>query len=840
MKELDYSVHEVVLAALLHDVGKFAQRASADSKAELGDTAIATYCPRNAERGYPTHIHAAHTHAFVLGLRDQLPDGVRAEVVARLAAKHHRPSSDDPWEEVIALADQVSAGQDRRDLPDEADKANDAARAFRTKPLTSIFSSLRINGGAKSAGDAHRLASLEYDDALPAPSVTLSQEAYASHWKSFVADVSLVSDASARGSSGENRAIAYIDAMAAVLERYTWCIPAATNNLTDVSLYDHSVSAAAFAGALWGYIREGADSLDAIVRTESRSGGEFFLLVSGDMSGIQRYLFDLRTTKANAKTLRARSLELQLATEAIAHRLLRSMGLPRTGLVYSAAGRFLVVLPNTEDARRQVEHLRREVDDHFLDAYAGALTFSITDGVACSARDLDQKTAGALFARIREDVGEWKHRKLQGALQSSGHVLRGYWESADDTAVPCDVCGIRPAKREGLCSRCADVVRIGRKVPGAACYSFEGVGRRPSSRVGDSYLPFQLSARFLHDDDCPDADSPTWTVNRFVPGRPIRRMPYHIPLTNSTDDADVDDGRQRATMVEGEIEPPEAGDAPGADRGRVPMDFSEIASHAAGPSNLAMLKMDVDRLGLLFSKGLGDNLSMARYATLSRRLDFFFSAGIHRLLEDGKFDLVYTVFSGGDDLCVIGPWNTILHFAQRVHDEFATYVGGERVTISGGISIEPPGVPVRAMAERAERALEDAKDGGRNRVTAFGATVSWPVYAQMLKEGEWLAEQSRGENAALSAGFVYRLLGYIDRKRGADEGRVSERNLTWKSHFAYALARMEQRSKGFADEHKDRLTQLIVGTDEASLNEQGNRAAIAVQYALYMNRERRT
>jgi CRISPR/Cas system-associated protein Cas10 (large subunit of type III CRISPR-Cas system) len=38
-----------------------------------------------------------------------------------------------------------------------------------------------------------------------------------------------------------------------------------------------------------------------------------------------------------------------------------------------------------------------------------------------------------------------------------------------------------------------------------------------------------------------------------------------------------------------------------------------------GRSLLSFLKADVDNLGLIFSIGLGDNLSVARLASLSRR-----------------------------------------------------------------------------------------------------------------------------------------------------------------------------------------------------------------------------
>ena len=76
---------------------------------------------------------------------------------------------------------------------------------------------------------------------------------------------------------------------------------------------------------------------------------EPLLLVQGDFFGIQDFIFSggRESNKGAAKILRGRSFQVSLFTELAALKVLNACGLPATSQVMNAAGKFLIVAPNT-------------------------------------------------------------------------------------------------------------------------------------------------------------------------------------------------------------------------------------------------------------------------------------------------------------------------------------------------------------------------------------------------------------------------------------------------------------------------------------------------------------
>lgn len=111
-----------------------------------------------------------------------------------------------------------------------------------------------------------------------------------------------------------------------------------------------------------------------------------------------------------------------------------------------------------------------------------------------------------------------------------------------------------------------------------------------------------------------------------------------------------------------------------------PLYFDCIANKSGGKKLLGYLKADVDNLGSLFAYGLGDDLqdrnSISRLATLSRMLDLFFSGRIEQLLSIEYTDC-YSVFSGGDDLLIIGRmrdyYGTIIENISPLNSNIVQY-----------------------------------------------------------------------------------------------------------------------------------------------------------------------
>jgi CRISPR-associated protein Csm1 len=238
----------------------------------------------------------------------------------------------------------------------------------------------------------------------------------------------------------------------------------------------------------------------------------------------------------------------------------------------------------------------------------------------------------------------------------------------------------------------------------------------------------------------------------------------------------------------------------------IPKTFLHIAKKAlnrtdkpgrfAGIEALGVLKADVDNLGLIFACGLKRN-SLSRLATLSSQMNYFFSIYLPCALSTkDEFMNIYTVFAGGDDLFLVGPWNRIINFVLFLRREFQRYVCcNAQVTISAGISLNKPGVPVPVIAQKAEDALKASKDKGRDSVTLFGETVKWAEFEDLngIRETmlDWL------NKGFINNAMLFRLNAFAAMAKQKEEilggNDVIEMDdwevLMWESKFRYNLVR---------------------------------------------------
>ena len=292
-----------------------------------------------------------------------------------------------------------------------------------------------------------------------------------------------------------------------------------------------------------------------------------------------------------------------------------------------------------------------------------------------------------------------------------------------------------------------------------------------------------------------------------------------------------------------------------------------------GSQLLGVLRADVDHLGWLFNqRGIGDVKSLSRLAMLSRMTDFFFTGWVNETLRSpplGKrYDLIYTVYSGGDDLCLVGPWDVLIDFTRHLADRFAEYVtGNPNVTLSTAITVTKPKFPIATSAKRAGEWLKErAKEQGRNRLHLFGVTARWrdvPDYEDLgqelaaqlseLERDSWLTvdnlwywaelldeelrrwrREGRGRYP-VSTAFAHRLLGYAEMARGWEESEsITVENLLYLARLAYDLGRNVAESDTVPEATKQELARLT----QLSNREVMARLRLPITWALLRNRER--
>jgi CRISPR-associated protein Csm1 len=251
--------------------------------------------------------------------------------------------------------------------------------------------------------------------------------------------------------------------------------------------------------------------------------------------------------------------------------------------------------------------------------------------------------------------------------------------------------------------------------------------------------------------------------------------------------------------------------------------FEELANAANGIAKLGVLRADIDNLGQTFVSGFesAENkdkyVTISRTATFSRKLSIFFKYHINEILTNGKYCTITNkegerniaiVYSGGDDVFVVGAWDDVIEFAIDLNDALNAYAQ-ETLTISAGIGIYPQKYPISVMAEQTGELEELSKQyPNKNAVTLFeeGNTYHWDTFVNDVLEDKYVtirdffeSIENKNSNTARGKAFLYRLLELM-------RNREEKINI---ARFAYVLSRLkpdeedEQANKNYKEFAKE-------------------------------------
>ena len=822
------TLEEFVLGVFLHDIGKFMQRAYGS---------LANMDPRVRERqdlllpqygNRRTHFHALWTDAFfqVLDDKDVELRGVRRKHVRDIAVYHHDPSPSTPLSELAAVADRLAAGLDRKQRDEQAELEGEARGwdAFIRTALKNPFAGVDLRIGLGEPPDSEiPLAPLIPDDRLlPQPKVDTDgyQNRYRSLWEVFLEQFL----EAARLPTFD----LFSEALLSLSERFTFAIPSSTRDEPDISLHDHQRTAAALAAALYRWHEHEGSLLDSR-RVRDPEAGRFRFLC-GDLSGIQRTLFRLAAEQIKGlnKILRARSLLMALTAEAAALAARRALGLPVFSLLQNAGGRFLLLVADLPGVEERIEHLRREVDPWMRERYFGDLAVILSLSEPFGKQDLDRKN----FTRVLESLGAGVEQAKLRAFSRASHPV----QKADFPYGPCNACGTRPAQRpepDNRCPVCEQEHELGGELPRIEAFCWRPA---PDGRIrffGELALDWRfeptrpysdwLSAFRLFRGDAVDSILPL----RFLAG--------YVPRLDK-DEADKPAYRALLSDEAREIEP---GDLKTFEHLAADgVEFDEEKRELLGENFLAVFKADVDRLGVIFTWGLRTP-ALSRFAALSRMLDFFFAGYLPELLRK-RFPSIYTVYAGGDDMLLVGPWRQVLEMAKTMRERFRPWTGSNpNLSISAGIELFKPQQPVGPAVGRAEERLAAAKKGGRNAVCAIvDRALAWEDFARALRDAETLNEYLR--HALVNPAFLYRLLHFAEERARAEAPLMDLKSADWRARWGYYLARHLARLPESLRPRAEELTKFansLLGLD-ADLKKaaQPIPPRLAVSIALYRNR----
>jgi CRISPR-associated protein Csm1 len=837
---------EAVLGALLHDIGKFAQR------------------------GQPAGERRSHTELgaqFVRELSEQgaLVDyGLRDAVMAAVADHHSSaPQAHRELVQIVQLADRLAA-QERLSAPV---KQRDPAET----PLWSVLAALRLETAPAGApadeacrcGYAPQVLQLD-DSLLPAAQPQVSPQLYAQLWAEFQAEAARVPAVGTRQQ---------VATLLALLRKYTSFIPAATpwetdgevRTQPDISLYDHLKITAAIAACL---VSVSPDDVAALLPdpAASAAGSQVVLarLLRADLSGLQKFIYHIAEPAAasggTARRLRGRSFYLVLFTEVLAEALLDALELPRTNLLFAGGGRFDVLLPPDEASAEAVRRWQEQAEQALL-GLRGELGLQVAQ-VELHAGDFGQ--LDRVYTELEQHLRRQKARTLEQHLDREE-----FWLPRGGGLVPCPVCRLQPARLEGglarACDRCEQHAAMGRQLPRTEWLRWHRSGEAACCQDGNDAVAVSFDALGwcveLHSSE-PADDGATLIErlndNDFLPdaGRPQTPRSFRF-LANAA--PLVTEGRRAPSAAGEQAEEYGPGDV---------LDFAALAGHySQGPPLLGVLRGDVDRLGQLFTQGLrgagaggASGLSFSRLATLSSQLDLYFSGRLNRLCErygspaaaagqasDGQTapnrppveQVFYITYAGGDDFFLVGPWNRVLELAAAIEDDFRRFAcGNPAVTLSAGVVLVKPTFPIARSAELSHRALEEAKDGGRNRIGLFEQTLPWrdggaPDYRAMLALGEELARRTRRrDRSAEQAPIPRTLLHDLHQLHQRMVGNGGQADPMYAPLLAYLFKR--RLGRALSADGNGELARLVKQVRQ-QFGHRGLRVALA--YAILLTRE---
>jgi len=842
----------VALAALLHDLGKFAERARIETDREWLDSHVNSYCPFQKQGGYHSHKHAAYTALAWDLIEQRFPELVGEDVtpfaawntpevddsIVNAASRHHKPETFLQW--IVATADRVASGFERESF-EKYNHAEDKTREGRnhyTARLLTLFEQIDLDEGQKNPGRGdlawrYPLEPLSVKALFPVTAEgyetddnKAAQAEYAGLWRAFTEGLEQI-PASHRGNWP-----LWLDHFDSLWACYTQAIPSATafGTRPEVSLYDHSRATAALATALWRYHHDRGDDPEQVRQrladfTRPDWDEEKLLLIQGDFFGIQEFLFATggETQKRAARLLRGRSFYVSLLTECAALAILDALDLPPTSQVINAAGKFLIVTPNTEATRQTLEKLQRRFDAWFLQWSYGQAGIGIAWTPACCNDFLDHGKAGEdsrfkqLIDRLFDALGDAKARRFGLCGDSAPTpVFDGFLDDFDNTLGVCSVDGRSPASHRledseiAVSDLAADQITIGKQL---AHKERVLITREPLAGNVTLKLPlFGYHVSFVTNEESSgrfgrlardgkllrawDYSLPTDEAAPLFSGYARRNINGYVPLFGQLNEWEKDryqhlnepvDGRDPRELKTFEF---------------IACDDRKLDERGKwlGVSALTTLKGDVDNLGLIFERGLA-RPTFAKMAALSRQMNNFFAVWLPWFASKNH-PSTYTVFAGGDDFFLIGPWLSTQRLARDMRGKFTEYVAGNpQIHFSAGLAMTKPGMPVRQMDERAERALESAKARpGKDGVTCFDHTIGWDAFAALLDHVTEL-DTKRGE-LKLRTGYLYGLQQLADmaedllRAKRDENYTPNVESALWNSRFTYRTARMLERKRG--------------------------------------------
>lgn len=483
------------------------------------------------------------------------------------------------------------------------------------------------------------------------------------------------------------------DNLLQLLYRYASFIPA-NGQSPDVSLYDQTRVASAIGICLYDTLKE-----------QPLNPEKPMLLIGADFSGIQSYIYQI-VSKHAGKNLKGRSFYLRLLSDAVLGCLIKRLNLYNANIIYDSGGCFYLLAPNTQTVKDALGDAVRYIEEQIFKAHQTSLYVAI-ESIEVSKEEIGNHSSANGLSNIWQALFAKRDRKKQNRF---GHLIEANYS---DFFSPKDVDG---KKRDAITgndfSKDDEVVKFN--------------GDQLISKLNDQQIKLGKS---LKECDCiavTESEASCWKEHVSIQPAYIGRYYYLLSFKEVRNN--VEFIKEHAEDISIRLLNGRHGDCDyilPSDMTHCIVDlefyggntfngntFEEMCDND-NLSRLGVLRMDVDNLGSVFQSGIPkEKASLTRYAALSRSFDYFFSGYINNIvLREENAEKSFIVYSGGDDLFIVGEWNTVIRIAKTIREDFREYTcANPAFSISGGVAILTTKFPIIAGAE--ESALEESNAKG--------------------------------------------------------------------------------------------------------------------------------
>lgn len=712
------NVFDVIIAALLHDVGKPMQRSELE---KIPDTV--GYCPQSGYK--PSHLHVEWTNSF---FQQYCPE---FEISSKLASSHHKiiafaPESERWAAEIIRIADCVASSHDRNEKGSRQD--------YKSNLLHPIFPKIKLTKNLKESNSVVPLLKLndflksmvETDEFYSKIESVKKVGDYKKLTENFVSDFKILY----KDYGITKNIILFINGLDQLIKEYFWCVPANTQEKKPTgSLYNHSKITALISCALYQYFED--KDKEQIFKLKTDDDLPRFLIIGGELNGIQKYIYDMNPEHAQktAKILRARSFKVKIYSDMALHFILEELQLVQQNVILNAGGKFLILAPANNEIKQKMQLLKSKIEEEMFKKTQGFLTLNLNWDTDLSLADFktdvksDINSRSSRFqqivSRVFADFDLTKRQKFSSYLQkkSTWNSDRFRIEESLTASTICNICKRKNTNGNEICDSCTDEIELGMQLQHK---KFGVIGKKlkkPLIKMFSGKLCFSLVSE-LETSNCNVVSNEYFSLSETPRLLPLKANAVSLPSWKEhysyffkKEEVDSD----FLTFSE----------------------LSKLAYHLESDNSykgvpyLGILKGDVDNLGLIFNKGIEEDYNVTVWSTLSSQIEVFFSRFIPELINQ-RYSEIYTLYTGGDDFVLIGPWNKLMDLTLEIQKKFSIFCINDEIHFSAGVSLFHGKDPVKYAIDESEVLLGNSKNNGRDRITIFDTTVTWDEFYEQL------------------------------------------------------------------------------------------------------------